>query len=86
MLEIFSKRPMIVLLSIVWGLGLATLFASVANNRNCIIVRGELPSDIEQKVFQYPDLENKCYTYKSYLTPCETEIYKKVKIEKKHEK
>jgi len=86
MLEIFSKRPMIVLLSIVWGLGLATLFASVANNRNCIIVRGELPSDIEQKVFQYPDLENKCYTYKSYLTPCETEIYKKVKIEKKHKK
>jgi len=86
MLEIFSKRPMIVLLSIVWGIGLATLFASVANNRNCIIVRGELPSDIEQKVFQYPDLENKCYTYKSYLTPCETEIYKKVKIEKKHKK
>jgi hypothetical protein len=86
MLEIFSKRPMIVLLSVVWGIGLATLFASVANNRNCIIVRGELPSDIEQKVFQYPDLENKCYTYKSYLTPCETEIYKKVKIEKKHKK
>jgi len=86
MLEIFSKRPMIVLLSIVWGIGLATLFASVANNRNCIIVRGELPSDIEQKVFQYPDLENKCYTYKSYMTPCETEIYKKVKIEKKHKK
>jgi hypothetical protein len=86
MLEIFSKRPMIILLSIVWGLGLATLFASVANNRNCIIVRGELPSDIEQKVFQYPDLENKCYTYKSYMTPCETEIYKKVKIEKKHKK
>jgi len=86
MLEIFSKRPMIVLLSIVWGLGLATLFASVSNNRNCIIVRGELPSDIEQKIFQYPDLENKCYTYKSYLTPCETEIYKKVKIEKKHKK
>jgi len=86
MLEIFSKRPMIVLLSVVWGIGLATLFASVANNRNCIIVRGELPSDIEQKVFQYPDLENKCYTYKSYMTPCETEIYKKVKIEKKHKK
>ena len=48
MLEIFSKRPMVVLLSILWGLGLATLFASVANSRNCIIVRGELPSDIEK--------------------------------------
>jgi hypothetical protein len=80
MLEIFSKRPMVILLSIVWGLGLATLFASVANNRNCIIVRGELPSEIEKKVFQYQDLENKCYKYKSYITPCENETYKKVKI------
>jgi len=83
MLEVFQKRPMVVLLSILWGLGLATLFASVANNRNCMIVRGELPSEIEKKVFQYPDIENKCYTYKSYITPCENEIYKKVKIEKK---
>ena len=51
MLEIFSKRPMIVLLSVLWGLGLATLFVSVANNRNCIIVRGEKPADIEKKIF-----------------------------------
>jgi hypothetical protein len=80
MLEIFSKRPMIVLLSVLWGLGLATLFASVANSRNCIIVRGELPEEIEKKVFQYPDLQDKCYTYKSYITPCENEIYTKVPI------
>jgi hypothetical protein len=82
MLEIFSKRPMVVILSIVWGIGLATLFASVANSRNCIIVRGELPSDIEKKVFQYADLKDKCYTYKSYIAPCVTETHKIVKINK----
>ena len=82
MLEVFSKRPMVILISILWGLGLATLFASVANARNCIIVRGELPSEIEQKVFQYPELEDKCYTYKSYIAPCDTETHKKVKIHK----
>ena len=80
MLDIFSKRPMVILISIVWGLGLATLFASVANNRNCIVVRGEKPTDIEKKIFQYPELKDKCYTYKSYMTPCENETYKKVKI------
>jgi hypothetical protein len=80
MLEIFSRRPMVILLSVLWGIGLATLFASVANNRNCIIVRGELPTEVEKMVFQYPDLEDKCYTYKSYITPCENEIYKVVKI------
>ena len=52
MLEIFCKRPMVILLSVLWGLGLATLFASVANGRNCIIVRGELPGYVEKKVFQ----------------------------------
>lgn len=80
MLEIFSRRPMVILLSVLWGIGLATLFASVANNRNCIIVRGELPTEVEKMVFQYPDLEDKCYTYKSYITPCENEIYKVVKV------
>lgn len=80
MLEIFSRRPMVILLSVLWGIGLATLFSSVANNRNCIIVRGELPTDVEKMVFQYPDLEDKCYTYKSYITPCENEIYKVVKV------
>jgi hypothetical protein len=83
MLEIFSRRPMVILLSVLWGIGLATLFASVANNRNCIIVRGELPSEIEKMVFQYPDLEDKCYTYKSYITPCENEVYKVVKLASK---
>jgi hypothetical protein len=82
MLEIFSKRPMIVLLSVLWGLGLATLFASVANSRNCIIVRGETPVEIEQKVFQYPGIEDKCFTYKSYITACENETHKKVTIRK----
>ena len=86
MLEIFTKRPMVVLISVLWGIGLATLFASVANKRNCIIVRGELPSEIEQKIFQYPDIENKCYQYKSYLQPCSNEIYKNVKIDKKKKK
>ena len=83
MLEIFSRRPMVILLSVVWGIGLATLFASVANIRNCIIVRGELPTEVEKMVFQYPDLEDKCYTYKSYITPCENEVYKVVKLTSK---
>lgn len=81
MLELFKKRSMVILFSVLWGLGLATLFAGVANNRSCLIVRGELPIDVEKKIFQYPDLENKCYQFKSYLEPCQVEINKKVKIQ-----
>ena len=84
MLDIFKQKSMVILVSILWGFGLAALFGSVANKRNCLVIRGELPSDIENKVFQYPDIENKCYSYKSYISPCNHEIYNVVKIEKKH--
>ena len=86
MLEIFTKRPMVILISVLWGIGLATLFAGVANKRNCIIVRSEIPSELEQKIFQYPELENRCWQYKSYLQPCSKEIYKVVKIDDKSKK
>ena len=81
MLEVFTKRPTVILLSVLWGLGLATLFAGVAYNRNCIIVRGEQPQDIEKKIFQYPDLKDKCYSFKSYIAPCANETHKVVKIQ-----
>lgn len=82
MLEVFTKRPTVILLSVLWGLGLATLFAGVAYNRNCIIVRGELPQEVEKKIFQYPgpEMKDKCYAYKSYITPCANETHKVVKI------
>ena len=83
MLEIFKQKGIVILVSILWGFGLASLFSSVANRRNCILVRGEHPNEIEEKVFQYPDIEDKCYQYKSYLSPCKNEIYKSVKIKKK---
>lgn len=80
MLDLFKKPSFTIVLSIVWGLGLAILLGGAIQNRNCIIVRSELPQTIENKVFQYPELENKCYQYKSYLSQCDFETHKKVKI------
>ena len=85
MLEIFTKRPTVILLSVLWGLGLATLFAGVAYSRNCVIVRGEVPQELEKKIFQYPDLKDKCYTFKSYLAPCANETHKVVPIQEKEQ-
>lgn len=81
MLEIFKKKSMVVLISVLWGLGLATFFASISSKRNCIIVRGELPSEIQQKIFQYPDIQDKCYQYSSYLHDCPNELHPIVKID-----
>ena len=82
-LAIFKSRPVIILISALWGLGLATLFASISNMRTVIIVRGLPPDEIEKKVFQYPDESKQCYRYKAELTPCDLETHLKVKVEDK---
>jgi hypothetical protein len=80
MLSFFKRRAVIVILSILWGIGLASLIVSVSNMRNCIIVRGELPTEIEKKTFQYPGESEKCYRYKSKLAPCKQETHINVKL------
>lgn len=80
MLEFFKRRSVVILLSVLWGVGLASIFISASNTRNCIIVRGEMPAEIEKKIFQYPGESEKCYTYKSKIAPCVQETHKVVPI------
>ena len=64
----FFKDPkMKILLSIVWGLGLASLFKKVCKGRNCIIYRAPLPNEIKGKIFKFND---KCYQYKPKFVEC----------------
>lgn len=56
-----------IIISVVWGLGLAVLFRKVCKGRNCIIIKGPKPSELENKVFKF---ENKCYKYNAIATSC----------------
>ena len=55
------------LISIVLGLGFATLFQRVCNDRNCLVFQGPIISDIEGKVFMKDD---KCYVFKKKHVSC----------------
>lgn len=58
-----------VFISIMLGLGLATLFRKVCTDKNCIVFNGPIISDFDQKVYQYG---NKCYKYTTEQAHCDT--------------
>ena len=67
--RLFNTKLGIILLSIVWGLGLSTLFNSSCKSRNCYIIRGPSVHETENKTFNYGT--NKCYKYYPALVPCD---------------
>ncbi len=72
-LEVIQSPISKIILSILWGLGLSTLFRRACRNRSCIIIRGPRPLDMEGKIYSF---DNKCYIYKARLTECPVENIK----------
>jgi len=56
-----------ILISIVLGIGLATLFRKVCNDKNCIVYNGPVIQDIDNKVYKHGD---KCYRYSFVSDTC----------------
>ena len=59
-----------VLLSIIWGLGIAIMFKRSCDGRTCYIVeyKGPPPEDVKNNIYNYGGA--KCYTYTPYITEC----------------
>ena len=58
-----------IIISILIGLGLATLFRKVCNDKNCIQFNGPIIGDIEDKTFKHGD---KCYKYTTESDKCDS--------------
>jgi hypothetical protein len=58
-----------ILLSIILGLGLASLFRKVCTDKNCIHFKGAAIKDIDGKVYMHDD---KCYKYTSTSVKCDS--------------
>jgi hypothetical protein len=56
------------IISMLLGLGLATIFRKVCNERNCIIFRGPTLSKVKGQVFKY---NNKCYKFNEQIEKCD---------------
>ena len=58
-----------IFISILLGLGLATVFRKVCNDKNCIIFNGPILSEIDGKIYKYG---KKCYKYTAEPEPCDS--------------
>lgn len=71
--EIFKSRVGIIIISIIWGLGLSTLFRKACNGRTCQILKyaGPDPNQVKNTYYNYgtPD----CYKYSPVISSCATE-------------
>jgi hypothetical protein len=56
-----------ILISIIWGLGLATLFRRVCVGRNCIIVQAPKLNEVRKNIYGF---EGKCYRFDTKSVRC----------------
>jgi hypothetical protein len=57
-----------IIISILLGFGLATMFRKACSDKNCIIFNGPVITDINDKIYKYGE---KCYKYESSPVICD---------------
>ena len=71
MLKDLLNSPLgIKLISIILGLGLASLFRNICKDGKCIIYKGPSKDDIDNYYFKLKDSDDTCYKYNAYKVPC----------------
>ena len=65
--KILSHRTGQILVSIILGFGLVSLFRRACNGRNCIIIRGPKPVEMNNNIYKF---DNDCYKYKTVISKC----------------
>lgn len=63
----FNTERQKIILSIILGFGISTLFRKVCKSRNCIVYKSPPVKEIEDNIYKYKDI---CYKYKTKKTEC----------------
>jgi hypothetical protein len=56
-----------VLISVIIGFGLATLFRRVCRGKGCVVVKSPPVKDLKKYVYR---IDGRCYKYRPYATSC----------------
>ena len=54
-------------ISVILGMGLASLFRKICKDRNCLVFQAPPLSEVTTNTYAYGD---KCYTFKEKMTKC----------------
>ena len=74
MLEFFRSRTGVIIISIIWGLGLATIFRSVCVGKDCVVVKAPDAKEVSSNTFSFGD--NKCYKFDTVESKCTSDTIK----------
>ena len=66
--KFFSSNSGKIIISIILGLGLASLFRKVCNDRNCIVFKAPPLDELNNNIYKYND---KCVKLKSNSIKCD---------------
>lgn len=66
--DLLENKTGQIIISVILGLGLATLFRQVCKGNNCIVIQSPDMKELEK---YYYKIDSNCYKYKPYATSCE---------------
>ena len=66
--SMLDSKEGVILVSVILGFGLATLFRKVCKEKGCYVIKGPKVSDVNQ---YYYKIEDKCYKYTPVVVQCE---------------
>ena len=67
MLSILERKETKILISIIWGFGLACLFRKICNDRSCIIYKAPNINYVKNNIWKF---NNKCYKFDTKTVKC----------------
>ena len=71
MLSFLERKETKILISIIWGFGLACLFRKICNSNDCYRFIGPEQNEIRDKIFSFDTDENaKCYILREENIQC----------------
>ena len=66
----FKSRTGIIIVSVIWGLGLSTLFRKACQGNKCkvVVYQGPNPHELKDTYYNYGDQQ--CYQYYPHISQC----------------
>ena len=69
--KFLEKRSTVIIISIILGLGLATMFKKICKGNNCYVVQcSQDPDEIMSKIYKQPNED--CVKYVKVDVPCDS--------------
>ena len=66
-IKLLERKETKILISIIWGLGIACLFRKVCNDRSCIVYKAPNPDYVKNNIWKF---NNKCYKFDTNTVKC----------------